>query len=103
LRVSDILAIPRVPDTVVMTGCETGRAETEQGLGGMHLAAAFVLGGSSLVIAASKVVPDDVAAAYATMLYDDGTQPTVEKFQRAQRRMRARFQTDWSTFRAWVP
>jgi CHAT domain-containing protein len=103
LRVSDILAIPRVPDTVVMTGCETGRAETEQGLGGMHLAAAFVLGGSSLVIAASKVVPDDVAAAYATMLYDDGTQPTVEKFQRAQRRMRARFQTDWSTFRVWVP
>lgn len=71
LTVGDILALRRAPTQVVLSGCETGRAEegaaTSQGIGIAH---AFLAAGSHSVIAATRPVRDDIANALVTALYE---------------------------------
>lgn len=68
LALGDLLVLPRVPATVVLSGCETGRAEgdTAQGLG---LAHAFLLRGAEAVVAPVRPVDDGAAAAFGEALY----------------------------------
>ncbi|MCB9537247.1 MAG: CHAT domain-containing protein [Myxococcales bacterium] len=68
LALGDLLVLPRVPTTVVLSGCETGRAEgaAAQGLG---LAHAFLLRGAEAVVAPVRPVDDGAAAAFGEALY----------------------------------
>lgn len=68
LALGDLLVLPRVPATIVLSGCETGRAEggAAQGLG---LAHAFLLRGAEAVVAPVRPVDDGAAAAFGEALY----------------------------------
>jgi tetratricopeptide (TPR) repeat protein len=105
LEVGDVLAVPRGPGRVVLSGCDTGRIDERYGSGGIHLAAAFLLSGSQLVVAASDLVPDATAAAFSEALYADAGEvvASAEDFRRAQRATRTSDPDHWTLFRAWVP
>jgi tetratricopeptide (TPR) repeat protein len=108
LGVGDILVLPRVPQSVVLAGCETGLTNAHTLAGGMSVARAFLAAGSASVIAASHEIDDELAAAISTELYEvlaleaqfDG--PAL--LQRAQQNLRKTApHTGWSELRAWTP
>jgi CHAT domain-containing protein len=107
LEVSDILALPRVPDAVVLSGCDTATVELGTLAGGMNLSRAFVLAGAEWVIAAEGEVEDELARAMGEALYE-GAVPTddfdgPEALRRAQLRLRVDHPERWQAFRAVVP
>jgi hypothetical protein len=107
LEVSDILALPRVPDAVVLSGCDTATVELGTVAGGMNLSRAFVLAGAEWVIAAEGEVEDELARAMGEALYE-GAVPTddfdgPEALRRAQLRLRVDHPERWQAFRAVVP
>jgi hypothetical protein len=66
LLVGDILAMPRVPELVVLFACESGRSDEETGgQEGLGVAQAFLWSGSQAVVASVRVVHDEVTAAVA--------------------------------------
>ncbi len=69
LGVGDILALPRVPAAVVLSGCETGASDAHALAGGMNLGRAFLLAGTRTVIAASGALDDEIAALVGAELY----------------------------------
>lgn len=69
LSVADILALPRVPSRVVLSGCETARSARSVGAEGLGLAQAFVAAGASDVVAAVRPVNDALAADLSEALY----------------------------------
>lgn len=106
LSIGDILMLPWVPTSVVLSGCETGLTDNRTLSGGMSVAWAFVAAGSQSVIAASTEIDDDLGAAISSQLYSgratsfDG--PTA--LRTAQLAIRADAPaSDWYVFRAWVP
>ncbi|MCB9649195.1 MAG: CHAT domain-containing protein [Deltaproteobacteria bacterium] len=103
LRVGDILALPRVPARVVLSGCETGAAAGEHGVG-LGLAQAFILAGARGVVAATRPVPDAAARALMEALYTEDPSDLVGALHRAQARLRAHDpEADWAAFRIFVP
>ncbi|MCA9551015.1 MAG: CHAT domain-containing protein, partial [Myxococcales bacterium] len=103
LRVGDILALPRVPARVVLSGCETGAAAGEHGVG-LGLAQAFILAGARGVVAATRPVPDATARALMEALYAEDPSDLVVALHRAQARLRAHDpEADWAAFRIFVP
>jgi tetratricopeptide (TPR) repeat protein len=108
LTVGDVLALRRVPPWVVLSGCETARAEQDSPVESMGLAQAFLAAGSRGVVAAWRVV-DDVhsmrlmGALYGhTALADASELPAA--LRHAQLRLRAEHpSSDWAAFRALVP
>jgi CHAT domain-containing protein len=109
LDVKSILALPELPRTVVLSGCETGRSDAAYGAGGIHLAAAFLLAGSEAVVAASREIRDEDALAFAEAFYvpppaaagDD----VVQRFREAVELFRRRHPDAqaWSDLRVWTP
>ncbi len=111
LGVRDILALPRVPQVVVLSGCRTGTVDLRAGAGGQHLAGAFLLAGAGFVIATSADIDDADAAAFATALYAampaagepvDGT----TLFRDAMLQLRDPTSGGlgrWQHLRAWIP
>ncbi|HEY8206535.1 MAG TPA: CHAT domain-containing protein [Myxococcaceae bacterium] len=103
LTAGDILTLP-APATVVLAGCETGRA-AEGSLESIGLAQAFLLAGARAVIAASRPVDDRMTARLSAALYEAGGRPEPaalpERLRKAQRSLRADGQ-DWSAFRVLV-
>lgn len=108
LTVGDILALPRAPRTVVLSGCETGRSD-RSGLGAtLGLAEAFVIAGTRAVIAATRPVADELASAMSVALYAGGRDALAADpaaaLQRAQNAVRAaRPDSDWASFRVIGP
>lgn len=108
LTVGDILALPRVPSTVVLSGCETGRSD-RGGLGAtLGLAEAFAIAGSQAVIAATRPVDDGLAAALSVALYASGRDALrddpARALKQAQAIVRASHPTaDWASFRLITP
>lgn len=107
LEVSDVLALPRVPNAVVLSGCDTATVDHGTVAGGMNLSRAFVLAGASWVIAADGEVEDELARAMGVALYE-GAVPTdgfngAEALRRAQLGLRDRFAERWHAFRVIVP
>lgn len=113
IRVADVLALPAVPRTVVLSGCETGVVDPQSLGGGMSLAHAFILAGAQVVVATTHEIRDEDAIALMGDLYGalerldgEAVPPAVRQ---AQRRARARSsavapqQAAWSMIRAWVP
>lgn len=107
LEVSDILALPRVPGAVVLSGCDTATVDLGTVAGGMNLSRAFVLAGARWVIAADGEVDDDLAQAMGVALYElavprdgfDGPQA----LRHAQLRLRSLHPERWQAFRVVVP
>lgn len=106
IGVTDVLALPRVPRAVVLSGCETGRVTSDTLEGGMSIGRAFALAGSEWVIAVDRRVGDDLSSAMGRALYEelaavgwDGPRALA----RAQQRLRAADpHADWAAFRAIV-
>lgn len=66
LTARDILALPEVPNTVVLSGCETAATKSGEAL---SLATTFVLAGASTVVGSTTDLADDEAADMASTLY----------------------------------
>ncbi|MCH9687216.1 MAG: CHAT domain-containing protein [Deltaproteobacteria bacterium] len=108
LDVRDVLALPRAPSTVVLSGCETGLGDDELNSGGMHLAGAFLMAGSTHVVAAAAQVPDALASALGRAMYEDERPPQSDavRLQRALLSLRNRpepWARDWEVYRGFVP
>jgi tetratricopeptide (TPR) repeat protein len=69
LNVRDVLALPRVPAHVVLSGCDTARTAAEAQAEGLGLAQAFVVVGARSVIAATRPLDDRMAERMMAALY----------------------------------
>lgn len=102
LTVADILALAPVPRSVVLSGCDAARTETEsEGLG---LAQAFVAAGAEEVVAPTRPVADALAGKLASLLHaGPPAEPLAEALKRATATLRAEdANADWAAFRAVV-
>ncbi|MEZ4294760.1 MAG: CHAT domain-containing protein [Polyangiaceae bacterium] len=108
LTIGDLLAMPSAPESVVLSGCDTARTSESARAEGLGLAHAFVLRGSSAVLAATRSVPDGAAAALMSDVYSAALAgPTIDlaaALREAQTRAVARGPArDWEAFRVLVP
>lgn len=103
LRIGDILALPTVPPTVVLSGCSTAADSEQAPLADFSLAAAFVVVGAETVIATSRPVRDEAGAELAMLLYEGAEQTSwrpEQAFRRAQITLAQRHRSnDWSAYR----
>ncbi|HMV69493.1 MAG TPA: CHAT domain-containing protein, partial [Myxococcota bacterium] len=84
LDVTDVLALPQVPEQVVLSACSTAadRGTTWDGAG---LAHAFALAGARQVVAAVRPVADTSAAQIGEALHERGTMgDAAEALRRAR-------------------
>jgi tetratricopeptide (TPR) repeat protein len=105
LTIGDVLALPRVPDRVVLSGCETARTSTNTVATGLGLAQAFVVSGSREVVAAMRPVDDALAAAVAAQLTKnaEGSLDLATGLAAAQRKVSIEHPAwDWAAFRVLV-
>ncbi len=105
LTIGDVLALPRVPPRIVLSGCETakGTASSAPALG---IAQAFVVAGAREVVAATRPVDDALAAEVVSrvMASLDGSTDLATALARAQAELaRDKPASDWATFRVVVP
>lgn len=106
LTVDDVLALPRSPARVVLSGCETGASSEESAVESIGLAHAFLAAGSTTVIAAVRPVADRESAALMQSFYAElpRSASTVEALRRAQLTLRQKGASSaWQSFRAFVP
>lgn len=102
LTVDDILASPRVPRWVVLSGCETGRDERTAPIPSIGLAQAFLVAGAQSVVAVTTDVSDADAAALSEALYRhwDGSASLAAALRKAQLERRSEAPgSDWRQFR----
>jgi tetratricopeptide (TPR) repeat protein len=104
LSVGDVLALPRAPRLVVLSGCETARSARDASAETIGLAQAFVAAGADAAVAASRSVDDGDAARLMAAFYADlpaGPAAALRHAQGALRRERPA--ADWAAFRVVVP
>ena len=102
LTLGDILALTRVPQWVVLSGCETARSGDAAPAESLGLAQAFLTAGSAGVLAAVRPVADQTAARLIATFYGawTGTTPASAALRAAQLSLRREAPTaDWSSFR----
>ncbi len=104
LNVGDILMLPSVPHTVVLSGCETMRESAESPVASYGLAQALIARGAQLVIATTAPVPDTFGLALTERLYrDGGALPDRDSFRDALLSARQAGDDNWLNYRALVP
>jgi tetratricopeptide (TPR) repeat protein len=107
LTVGDVLALAHAPSSVVLAGCDAGRADGEGSAGGLGLAQAFVAAGTRVAIAPVRPVRDDITAKLVSILYTHFASDEFDlsrALRDAQRRLRdSAPDSDWSAFRAVSP
>lgn len=100
LDVGDILALPNVPEMVVLSGCATAPPDTRE----VGPARAFVLAGAHEVIATSRPVRDADAHRITGALYSKPFGSLASALRRAQSAVaESHAQSDWAAFRVYVP
>lgn len=109
LRVSDVLSLRSAPRLVVLSGCETGRAD------GLGLAHAFVAAGALAAVGVTRIVPDgdahDVMRLFYASLHEHAPEdaPTpgaaAEALRSATRKLlrNSHARPAWQSFRVFVP
>ena len=105
LTIGDILALPRVPPLVVLSGCETARQADTAALEGVGLAQAFLVAGASAAIAATRPVQDAFAKTLSAALHQAlvAGQTPDEALRSVQRSLAAQpAPPDWAAFRVLV-
>ena len=104
--VADLLTLPRVPEWVVLSGCETARSAADVSPEGVGLAQAFLVVGARGVIASVREVQDALALRFSTLLYrelESGSADLAGPFHRAQRALARELpHSDWAAFRLLV-
>lgn len=103
LRIADVLAMERVPELVVLAGCETG-VTPRPGASSFGLAQAFAHSGSQAVVATTRTIDDDVARTFSTAFHQakpwaGGVEAGWNQAVDTVREQGA----DWRTFRLFVP
>ena len=98
LTAADVLALPRVPEQVVLAGCETSPVNARH----LGVAQAFVLAGAKAVVATSRPVRDGDAQAIGTRLYAASHPHLGQALRSAQLDLRSG-EIDWAAFRTIVP
>jgi hypothetical protein len=104
LGIEDILSFERVPQRIVLSGCEAG-ASAPSGAESMGLAQAFLMAGASEVVAPTRVIADRDATALITSLYERwaASGDLRVALQHAQQSLgRTRPAADWASFRIMV-
>lgn len=104
--VHDVLALPQVPEGVVLTGCLTGAVSPDTLGGGMNLSRAFVLAGSSWVVASDAKVSDELARDLGISLYGTGAPPDSGPAALRQALLKLREKdpsSPWTSFRVVTP
>lgn len=106
LEASDVLAMPRVPEDVVLLGCETARSG-DASVAGLGLAQAFVVAGSARVLATARAVDDVDAERIAEALLQEleaGDERAIDAVSvaRASRRLRDEGVSAWAALRLLV-
>jgi CHAT domain-containing protein len=102
LSSADVLTLRRVPDTVVLSGCDLARGAAGRASVSLGVAQAFAARGARAVAAPVRPVRDEDAAAFARLLY--AALPRATSFQaavaEAQLALRAGGSgADWAAFR----
>jgi len=108
LTPADVLALPRVPEVVVLFGCDTAHESATGTLDALGLTSAFLVAGARVVVATSRVVDDtlarDVAVAFYSRLAATPRIDAGDALREAVLTVRAQFPTsDWASFRVLVP
>lgn len=104
LTVGDILALPKVPPRVVLSGCDTARTADTARAEGLGLAQAFAVAGSRAVVASARPVDDREARALMAALYramvGGGGEPDLAGALRDAQRALTAGGDGWESFRA---
>lgn len=105
LTVGDVLALPRLPAWVVLSGCETGRTADPSPVETLGLAQAFAAAGSRGVVATSRPVSDVAARELVDAFYAawDGRSDPAEPLRQAQLALRKSRPEEWAAFRLVTP
>ncbi|MEM7675089.1 MAG: CHAT domain-containing protein, partial [Myxococcota bacterium] len=69
LTVADVLALPRSPDIALLSACETGAEESPRFGADLGVGQAFVLAGTRLAVATTRLVEDRTAAEVGQALH----------------------------------
>lgn len=104
LSVSDVLALPRVPDVVVLSACQTSGAGDAGQSGSVGLADAFLVAGARGVLATARAVDDEDALTFIRAFYANwhADTPADLALARTQRQLaRSEQDIDWEAFR-WL-
>jgi CHAT domain-containing protein len=102
----DLLALDRVPDRVVLSGCDTGKSNAAAPVEGLGLAQAFLLAGARSVLATTRPVGDHNAAEILTAFYrswDGASDPASALRQALLLQRRHSPGSDWAGFRLFEP
>jgi hypothetical protein len=106
LGIADILALPRVPPRVVLSGCDTGKEGEAAGPPGLGLADAFIAAGAAAVLASTRRVRDADGERFLRALspaleaHPDDVARALQEAELAL--LRDSPSADWSAFRAFV-
>ncbi len=101
MGLADILALPKTPAVVVLSGCETGRSAPGP-LESLGIAQSFLLRGSRTVLAAMRPVDDELALAVVERFYSHWLQgmAPADALRRTLLTVREQQpQADWASFR----
>lgn len=98
IELGDILVMKRVPETVILSGCETsGRGS---GLDGqLGVAEAFLAAGADQVLASTRKVPDRLSGRIMQRVYAAGTFDLSAGLRAAQLEIMREEEGDWSAYR----
>jgi CHAT domain-containing protein len=107
LTTSDVIALPSVPEHVVLAACDVGRSEEPAGASGWSLAHAFVMAGARDVIAPVRPIPDRDALSLQSYFYEALRAPDAPSWARALARAQTRAAAlgvkDWAMLRVFTP
>ncbi len=100
LTVGDILALPKAPAQVLLSGCDTARSGREAATESMGLSHAFLVTGSCSVIAALRPVDDALAAHISQGLLERIKLSPAEALRQTQLKVLSTLpESDWAAFR----
>jgi CHAT domain-containing protein len=108
LTIGDLLSMDRAPRFVALSSCLAARSEGNASAEGLGIAHALVMAGAETVIAPTREVDDDVAAAVSRAFYAHLATPDADGARAALRAAeddvrRARPAADWAAYRVLVP
>lgn len=96
LSAADVLALPSVPELVVLSGCRTGASSQ------LNLATSFLLAGADVVIATTRDITDEEGVAFGASFHSSASPDETFEPIDAYRRAAASAVSGWSAYRVWV-
>ena len=104
---ADIIALERVPQTVVLLSCHGGHVSQDSRSQGVSLAAAFLFAGSEAVLAMSTAIDEAEAPLLASSLQAPPTDPAAPSMTYRTGMLQllgtAASAAAWQGLRLWVP